>query len=113
LAHNRPGIYRTILDKENKDVVCTKGEATHKAKQEDRVLYDVLEKETAKFFACAVLEIYLLALCEGPTMYMCNVTAMMVLVQLQKNATGNHEINIMALQDAMCQYHYKYNTMAE
>ena len=39
------------LDKTNKDAVRTKGEATHKAKQEDSVLYDIAEKERAKFFA--------------------------------------------------------------
>ena len=40
----RPGIYSTTLDKEDKDVVHAKGNATHKAKQEDLVLYDVAEK---------------------------------------------------------------------
>ena len=46
-------------------------------------------------------------------MYLCNVTVMMILVHLQKNATGNHEIDILALQDAMRQYHHKYDTIAE
>ena len=49
----RPGIYSTTLDKEDKDVAHATGEATHKTKQEDWVLYDVAEKETAKFFAWA------------------------------------------------------------
>jgi hypothetical protein len=34
-------------------------------------------------------------------MYMCNVMVMTILKQLQKNATGKHEIDILALQDAM------------
>ena len=65
------------LDKTDKDIVHTKGKATHKAKQEDWVLYDVAEKERAKFFPWAV-----------PTpMCMCDATAMTILVHLQKNAT--------------------------
>jgi hypothetical protein len=32
-------------------------------------------------------------------MYMCDVTAIAILAHLQKNATGNHEINILALKD--------------
>ena len=65
------------------------------------MLYDVAEKETAKFFAWAVPKTYLSALCKGPPMYMCNVTAMMILIHLQNNVTGNHKIDILALQDAM------------
>ena len=44
---------------------------------------------------------------------MCNVTAMSILVNLQKNATGNHKIDILALQDAMRQDHHPYNTITE
>ena len=61
------------------------------------MLYDMAEKETAKFFAWAVLETYLSALCEGLPTYMCDVTAMTILIHLQKNPTGNYEINILAL----------------
>ena len=71
------------------------------------------EKRTAKFFPWAVPKACLSALCEGPSMYMYGVTAMMILVHLQINATGNHEINILALQDAMSQYHHKYDTITE
>lgn len=77
------------------------------------MLCDVAEKEPAKFFAWAVPKTHLSALCKGPSMCMCDVTAMMILVHLQKNATGNHEIDILALQDAMHQYHHKYDTIAE
>jgi hypothetical protein len=78
-----------------------KGEATHKSKEEDWVLYDVAEKETAKFFAWAVPKTYLSALCEGRPIYIDNSTAIMILVHLQKNTTGNHKITILALQDPM------------
>jgi hypothetical protein len=40
-------------------------------------------------------------------MYMCDFTAITILAHLQKNATGNHEIDILALQDTMQQYHHK------
>ena len=109
----RPGIYSTTLNKEDNDVVCAKGGATHRANQEDCVLYNVVEKATAKFFPWAFPKTYILALCEGPPMYMCNVIVMTILVHLQKNETGNHEINILVLQDAMRQYHHKYNTIAK
>ena len=93
----RPGIYSTTLDKEDKEVVRVKGAANHKENQEDWALYEVSEKETAMFFAWAVPKRYLSALCEGPSMYMCDGTAMSIPVHLQKNVTGNHEIDILAL----------------
>ena len=37
----RPGIYIAALNKTDKDIVHTKGKTTHKAKQEDLVLYNV------------------------------------------------------------------------
>jgi hypothetical protein len=46
-----PGAYSTALNKEDKEVVPAKGNATHKVKQENWVLYDMAKKETAKFFA--------------------------------------------------------------
>ena len=46
-------------------------------------------------------------------MYMSNVTAMTILIRLQKNATDNHEIDILTLQDAMRQYHHTYGTITE
>ena len=70
-AHKRPGIYNTTLDKEDTDVVCAKVEATHTVKQEDRVLYDVAEKETAKFFVWAIPKTYLSSLCKSMKMYIC------------------------------------------
>ena len=97
----RPEIYSMTLNREDKEMFCAKGKATHKAKQEDWVLYDVAEKETEKFFAWAVPKTYLSALCKGPPRYMCDVTMMAILVHLQKNVTGNHEINILALQHSM------------
>jgi hypothetical protein len=109
----RPGIYSTTPNKEDKKVVRAKDEATHKLKQEDRVLYSVVEKETAKCFAWAVAKTYLSALCKGSPMYMCNVTAMTILVHLQNSATGNNAIDILALQDAMRQYHHTYDTITK
>ena len=38
---------------------------------------------------------------------------MRILAHLQKNATGNHEIDILALQNAMRQYHHTYSTIVE
>ena len=78
----RPGIHSSTLPKEDKDVVCAKGEATHKATQEDWVLYAVAKKETVKLFAWDVPKTYLSALCKGPPMYMCDVTAMPILIHL-------------------------------
>ena len=88
----RPGIYSTTLDKTDKDVVHKKEEGTHKAMQENWELYGVAEKETAKFFACAVPKTYLSTLCEELPMYMCDITAMTILAHLQKNTTGNHRL---------------------
>ena len=77
------------------------------------MLNDLAEKQTAKFFAWTVQKTYLSALCEGPTMYMCNVTAMTTLKHLQKNATYNYKIDILVLQDVMRKYHHTYDTITE
>jgi hypothetical protein len=76
LPTKRPGIYSTTLDKVGKEFVRVKGEATHKAKQEDWVLYDVVEKETGKlsgdnaravfyhnFWLCPWLSMHVVFLC--------------------------------------------------
>ena len=44
---------------------------------------------------------------------MCNAIVMTILFHLQKNTTGNHEINILILQDAMRRYHHKCDTITE
>ena len=65
------------------------------------VLYNVAEKEMAKFFAWDILKTYLAALYDSSPMYMCDVTAIMILAHLQKNTADNRDINILALQDGM------------
>ena len=109
----RPGIYSATIAKTTKEIVQAEDEATRKNKQEDWVLYDVVDQETLKFFAWAAPETYLSAFYEEPPLCITGVTAMVILKHLQKNGAGNYEINILTLKDAMRQYHHTYDIIAK
>ena len=81
-----------------------RAEAVWRAKIADWELYDVAESESARFIVDAVDDVWLAELKKKTTIY-AEVTAFDMLAHLRTHCLGEHEVDILDLQDQMRQYH--------
>ena len=101
----RPKAYDDGIDVKLEITLATrKAEAVWKAKIADWELYDVAESEANRFIVDAVDDVWLAELKKKTTIY-AEVLACEMLTHLRAHCLGEHEIDILDLQDQMRQYH--------
>ena len=108
----RPRVYDNTLGGEKIAIAIRKAEAVNKAKIHDWDLYDTAEEESCRFIIGAVGDVWITELKKKMTKY-AEVKAIEMITHLRKTALGTHEVDILELQDQMCELHLKVEFIPE
>jgi hypothetical protein len=94
------GLWDDKINKNATVVELKKAEAMHKARAEDHGLWKAAKDDCKKLIRAAVEEVYINELKDGTTFFH-KVNTRDLLEHLEKNSTGLHALNIVALRTNM------------
>ena len=111
---DRPKIFSSTIDQTSAVTIATrKLEAEHSAKRTDWALYNCAQRNSGHFILKVVDRVWLAALSKGLPTYFADVLAKEMLDKLQEICLGNHEVDILDLQDKMRKMHTEVETVPE
>ena len=93
-------------------MICAKAEAIHCARVTDWDAFKAAEREAQSFIVDAFYEVWYSEMCEPVTFY-ARVTTRQMIDHLQGICVGNHEIDILDLQDKMQVMHTEHDLIAQ
>ena len=94
-------------------IATRKKEAAHASLRTDCAVYNTAERDSGRFILKVGDHVFLSELSKGLLDYFSNVLAKTMLDKLQEICLGNHEINILILQDKMRKMNNKWETIPQ